>query len=91
MATRKKRLQVTIEPELEPVLERLSRLMNKPQATLITELLLQSTPILEQTANALEAATQGKLDLSGLNSAVNAKIEEANQLQSELESKFSGQ
>ena len=91
MATRKKRLQVTIEPELEPVLERLSRLMSKPQATIITELLLQSTPILEQTANALELAIQGKLDLSGLNNVVNAKIEEANQLQSELESKFADQ
>lgn len=91
MATRKKRLQVTIEPELEPVLERLSHLMGKPQATIITELLLQSTPVLEQTANALELAIQGKLDLSGLNNVVNAKIEEANQLQSELESKFTDQ
>lgn len=84
MTTRKKRLQVTIEPELEPILERLSKFMGKPQSTIITELLMESYPILEQTANALELATQGRLDLSGLNAAVNKGIEKAQKAENEL-------
>lgn len=84
MTTRKKRLQVTIEPELEPILERLSKFMGKPQSTIITELLMESYPILEQTAIALELASQKRLDLSGLNEAVNKGIEKARKAESEL-------
>lgn len=88
MTTRKRRLQVTIEPELEPVLARLSKFMGKPQSTIITDLLMESFPILEQTANALELATQGRLDLSGLNDVVNRSINEVVELQNELKHKI---
>lgn len=91
MTTRKRRLQVTIEPELEPVLARLSKCMGKPQSTIITDLLMESFPVLEQTANALELAAQGKLDLSSLNDVVNAKIQEVNELQESFRDKSKGQ
>jgi len=91
MSTRKRRLQVTIEPELEPVLARLSKFMGKPQSTIITDLLMESFPILEQTANALELASQGRLDLTGLNEAVHKSINEAIDSESELMELLKGQ
>lgn len=60
MTTRKKRLQITIEPELEPVLDRLSVLMQKPKATLVTDLLMSSLGVLVQTVEVLERAKQVK-------------------------------
>lgn len=63
MTTRKKRIQVTIEPELEPILDRLSVLMERPKATLITELLMSSLGVLTQTVEVLE---QAKLAKDGL-------------------------
>lgn len=91
MTTRKRRLQVTIEPELEPVLARLSKFMGKPQSTIITDLLMESFPILEQTANALELASKGRLDLTGLNEEVHKSIQKAADIESELMEKLKDQ
>lgn len=66
MTTRKKRLQITIEPELEPVLDRLSDLMGKPKATLVTDLLMSSLGVLSQTVEVLERAKQVKDGLSDM-------------------------
>lgn len=66
MTTRKKRLQITIEPELEPILERLSVLMERPKATLVTELLMSSLNTLTQTVEVLERAKQAKDGLIGI-------------------------
>lgn len=63
MTTRKKRLQVTIEPELEPVLDRLSVLMNRPKASLVTDMLMTALPTLIQTADVLERAQKVKSNL----------------------------
>lgn len=66
MTTRKKRLQITIEPELDPVLDRLSALMEKPKATLVTDLLMSSLSVLIQTADVLEQAKQVKDGLADM-------------------------
>lgn len=84
MATQKKRLQVTIEPELAPVLIRLSSLLEIPQSTIITNLLMESMPVLIQTADALELAKQGKLNLDGLVGMIQKSISEAQELESEM-------
>lgn len=63
MTTRKKRLQVTIEPELEPILERLSIVMNRPKASLVTDMLMSALPTLIETAEVLEKAQRVKSNL----------------------------
>ena len=84
MTTRKRRLQVTIEPELEPVLARLSVLLETPQSTIITDLLMESLPVLVQTADALELAQQGKLNLDGLVGMVQKSISDAQAIELEM-------
>lgn len=84
MTTRKKRLQVTIEPELVPVLERLSVLLETPQSTIITDLLMESLPVLIQTADALELAKKGVLNLDGLVGMVQKSISDAQAIESEM-------
>lgn len=84
MTTRKRRLQVTIEPELEPALARLSVLLEIPQSTIITNLLMESLPVLIQTADALELAKQGKLNLDGLVGMVQKSISDAQELELEM-------
>lgn len=91
MVTRKRRLQVTIEPELEPVLIRLSALLDTPQATIITNLLMESLPVLQQTADALELAQNGKLNLDGLIGMVQQSISDAQAIESEMLEKQKGQ
>lgn len=91
MTTRKRRLQVTIEPALEPILLKLSNYLDKPQATIITELLMESLPALTAVADALEQAKQGKLDVSGFQKALAigwSDIYEIDQSLSELEQKY---
>ena len=91
MTTRKRRLQVTIEPALEPILLKLSNYLDKPQATIITELLMESLPALTAVADALEQAKQGKLDVSGFQKALaigRSDIDEIDQSLSELEQKY---
>lgn len=91
MTTRKRRLQVTIEPELEPVLLRLSQYMGIPQSTIVTNLLMESLPVLKQTADALELASKGQLDLNGLMGMVQQSISDAQALESELLDQQKGQ
>jgi len=91
MTTRKKRLQVTIEPELVPVLERLSLLLEIPQSTIITDLLMESLPVLTQTADALELAKKGSLNLDGLVGMVQKSISDAQAIESELLGKHKDQ
>lgn len=91
MTTRKRRLQVTIEPELEPVLLRLSKYMGIPQSTIVTNLLMESLPVLQQTADALELASHGRLDLNGLVGMVQQSISDAHAIEVELLEKQKGQ
>lgn len=54
MSSRKPRLNLTLDDELKEVISRLSRLMGKPQSTLVNEFLCQMYPALLDLANALE-------------------------------------
>lgn len=56
MATMKRRLFVTLEPELDVVLRRLSKLQKRPQAAIIREILMGGLPQLVQLADLLEQA-----------------------------------
>lgn len=86
MTTRKRRLQVTIEPALEPILLKLSNYLDKPQATIITDLLMESLPALSAVADALEQAKQGKLDVSGFQKALANGRSEIDEIDEELSS-----
>jgi len=90
MARRKRRLQVPVEPELDPVLVRLSELTGIAQCTLVTNLLMESLPVLKQTVEALELAQKGKLDLNGLVGMVQKSIDDARSIESELLDKMKG-
>lgn len=87
MPTKKRRLQLSLDDDLDCALARLSKLVGRPQATIVHEMLRESLPVFIQTADALELARQGKLNLDGLNAVVNAKIHEATELQLELTDK----
>ena len=84
MTTRKRRLQVTIEPAFEPILIRLSNYLDKPQATIITDLLMESLPALTAVADALEQAKQGKLDVSAFQKALAEGRSDLDELDDEL-------
>lgn len=56
MATKKRRLLVTLEPELDEVLRGLARLRGKPQASIVRGLLDSALPQLRELLRHLEAA-----------------------------------
>lgn len=56
MSTLKRRLIVTLEPEVDVVLRRLARARRRPQAAIVRELLDAARPGLEQAADLLEQA-----------------------------------
>jgi predicted DNA-binding protein len=51
---RRKRIALSVPPEMDEILERLAALTNQPKTKLILEMLEEYTPVLEQTLNALE-------------------------------------
>ena len=60
MSTPHRRLHVTLSPELETVLSDLSGLLNRPQAAIVREFLIEALPVLQETTEALRTALQGK-------------------------------
>jgi len=60
MPTPYRRLQLTLPPELDRVLEVLGRAVGKPQATVVRELLMDALPGLQGMADALVLAKEGK-------------------------------
>ena len=60
MPTKKRRVALTVDDELNKLLEDLSVLMKKPKSTIITDLLVDVKPMLKDLKNALELAEQKK-------------------------------
>lgn len=56
MATKLRRLILSLPPELDRVVDHLASAQGKPRATVVTDLLLEMAPHLEQIAQAVEAA-----------------------------------
>lgn len=60
MTDRKPRINVTVDDDLNKLLEDLSVLMKKPKSTIITDLLVDITPMLTDLRDALQLAEQKK-------------------------------
>jgi hypothetical protein len=58
MPTIKRRLLITLEPELDAVLVRLGRLKSVPQARIATGILMAGLPALQEVAGYLERARE---------------------------------
>jgi predicted DNA-binding protein len=65
MATTKRRIHVSLPKELENALVDLSVLMERPMASIVTELLVESLPALIQIADSLRSVKSGKLNIEG--------------------------
>jgi hypothetical protein len=60
MPSQKPRIALTVDNDLNKLLEDLSLLMKKPKSTIITDLLVDVTPMLKDLKEALELAEQKK-------------------------------
>ena len=60
MPSQKPRIALTVDNDLNDLLQDLSVLMKKPKSTIITELLVDVTPMLKDLKEALELAEQKK-------------------------------
>lgn len=81
MATMKRRLLVTLEPEIDLVLRRLSVVRGRPQSALVRELLDAARPGLERAAELLEeaAAADPRAALAAMATVARGEIENASQ------------
>ena len=81
MPSQKPRINLTVEHDLNELLQDLSVLMKKPKSTIITELLVDVTPMLTDLRNALNLAEQKKdikPALARMTAIANAKAAEMN-------------
>ncbi len=60
MPSQKRRIALTVNDDLNAVLEELSVLMKKPKSTIITELLVDIAPMLVDLRDTLQLAEQKK-------------------------------
>jgi hypothetical protein len=60
MPSQKPRIALTVDNDLNKLLEDLSLLMKKPKSTIVTDLLVDVTPMLKDLKEALELAEQKK-------------------------------
>ena len=60
MPTSHRRLHVTLTPELEQVLSDLAYLMDRPQAAIVRDLLIEALPGLQAMSDAMHEAMHGK-------------------------------
>lgn len=60
MSNQKPRIALTVDDDLNKLLEDLSVLMKKPKSTLITDILVDITPMLTDLRDALQLAEQKK-------------------------------
>ncbi len=58
MATSKRRIQITLEPELDSVISRISELSGSPVSRVCADLLMNSLPVLSQFVQVLELSKQ---------------------------------
>ena len=81
MTDRKPRINVTVDDDLNKLLEDLSVLMKKPKSTIITDLLVDVTPMLTDLRDALQLAEQKKdikPVLARMTASANIKASEMN-------------
>lgn len=60
MSSQKPRIALTVDADLNKILEDLSVLMKKPKSSIITELLVDITPMLTDLRDTLQLAEQKK-------------------------------
>jgi hypothetical protein len=81
MPSQKPRIALTVDNDLNDLLQDLSVLMKKPKSTIITELLVDVTPMLKDLKEALELAEQKKdikPTLARMTATANIKTAEMN-------------
>jgi hypothetical protein len=81
MPSQKPRIALTVENDLNDLLQDLSVLMKTPKSTLITDILVDITPMLKDLKEALELAEQKKdikPTLARMTAAANIKTAEMN-------------
>lgn len=81
MPSQKPRIALTVDNELNTLLEDLSVLMKKPKSTIITDLLVDVTPMFIDLRDALQLAEQKKdikPVLAKMTAAANIKASEMN-------------
>lgn len=81
MPSKKPRVNLTINPELNDLLQDLSVLMKKPKSTIIVDFLDEITPMLKELKQVLELAEQKKdikPTLARMTAAANIKTSEMN-------------
>lgn len=84
MATKKRRIQISLPPELETVLVDLATLTERPISAVISGLLLESIPSLQQVVASLRASKSGKLDVEGFQRALEQGKKDIEQIQDDL-------
>ena len=57
---RRKRIALSVPPEMDEILERLAFLTNQPKTKIILEMLEEYVPVLDQAINALEQIKANK-------------------------------
>ena len=62
----RKRIALSVPPEMDDILDRLSALTTQPKTKLIVEMLEEYMPILEQTVDALEQIKVNKENASSI-------------------------
>lgn len=81
MPSQKPRIALTVDNDLNALLEDLSVLMKKPKSTIITDLLVDVTPMLTDLRDALQLAEQKKdikPVLARMTASANIKASEMN-------------
>jgi hypothetical protein len=81
MPSQKPRIALTVDNDLNKLLEDLSILMKKPKSTIITDLLVDVTPMLTDLRDALQLAEQKKdikPVLARMTASANIKASEMN-------------
>ena len=81
MPSQKPRIALTVDNDLNDLLQDLSVLMKRPKSTIITDILVDITPMLKDLKEALELAEQKKdikPTLARMTAAANIKTAEMN-------------
>lgn len=85
MATTKRRIQITLEPELDSVVSRISELSGSPVSKVCAELLMNSLPVLSQFAEVLELSKQKQtIDVQALKKLVDEGQSMMDQIHSDM-------
>lgn len=65
MPTHKPRLQITLEPDVRAILDRLATLQKRPASKIVAEILEEAHPVLHQIADTLDAINEASESVKG--------------------------